>query len=64
MKTCKNCGRTLPDEEFELYPTGTRRGVCRQCKYTLYGIKAKKKWHMRERALAMGIKSKGRTGHR
>ncbi len=47
MKTCRNCGRTLPDEEFELYPTGTRRAVCRQCKYALYGIKAKRKWRLR-----------------
>lgn len=47
MKTCRNCGRTLPDEQFELYATGTRRGVCRQCKYRLYGIKAKRKWRLR-----------------
>lgn len=47
MKTCRNCGRTQPDEEFELYPTGTRRAVCRQCKYALYGIKAKRKWRLR-----------------
>lgn len=49
MKTmiCRACGRDLPDEQFELYPTGTRRRVCRQCKYQLYGVKAKRQWRLR-----------------
>ncbi len=44
---CKNCGRDLPDEQFELYATGTRRKVCRQCKYQLYDVRAKRKWRLR-----------------
>lgn len=34
--TCRNCGRTLPAAEFERYPTGTYRKVCRHCKYLLH----------------------------
>ena len=45
---CRNCGRELPDEAFELYPTGTRRRVCRQCKYQLYGPQAKRRWRLRQ----------------
>lgn len=48
MKTCTNCGQLLPEERFELYPTGTRRRVCRVCKYQLYGVKAKRKWRLRQ----------------
>ena len=47
---CRNCGQELPDEQFELYPTGTRRRVCRQCKYQLYGVRAKRKWRLRQLA--------------
>ena len=52
MKTmiCRACGRDLPDEQFELYPTGTRRRVCRQCKYQLYGPQAKRRWRLRQLA--------------
>ena len=47
---CRNCGRELPDESFELYPTGTRRRVCRQCKYELYGRRAYCRWRMKQLA--------------
>lgn len=47
---CRECGQELPEERFELYPTGTRRQVCRQCKYLLYGVKAKRKWRLRQMA--------------
>ena len=50
MMVCKCCRRELPDEAFELYPTGTRRRVCRQCKYQLYGQQAKRRWRMRQMA--------------
>lgn len=50
MKTCKHCNRELPDEQFELYPTGTRRGVCRHCHYVLHTRKAHRKWLMKQRA--------------
>lgn len=47
---CRNCGRELPDTQFELYPTGTRRRVCRQCHYRLHGIRAKRKWRLMQLA--------------
>lgn len=47
---CKNCGRELPEEQFELYPTGTRRKVCRHCHYELHGRKAWRKWRMKQLA--------------
>ena len=50
MRTCRCCGRELPDEQFELYSTGTRRRVCRQCKYRLYGPQAKRRWQLRQMA--------------
>ena len=52
MKTmiCRVCGKELPDVQFELYPTGTRRRVCRQCKYQLYGVRAKQRWRLRQLA--------------
>ena len=49
---CRACSKELPVEAFERYATGTRRRVCRQCKYRLYGIKAKRKWQLRELARA------------
>lgn len=49
---CRECGEELPLEAFELYATGTRRRVCRQCKYQLYGVKAKRKWRLRQLACA------------
>ncbi len=45
---CRNCGRELPDESFELYATGTRRRVCRKCKYQLYDIKNYRKWRLKQ----------------
>ncbi|MBR0048180.1 MAG: hypothetical protein IJP74_02515 [Prevotella sp.] len=48
--TCRECGRELPVEAFELYHTGTRRRVCRQCKYLLYGVEAKRRWKLRQLA--------------
>ena len=53
MMTCRECGQNLPNEAFERYPTGTYRRVCRQCKYQLYGIKAKRRWRLRQLATAM-----------
>ncbi len=50
---CKECNRELPDQQFELYPTGTRRRVCRKCKYMLYGVKAKRQWRLRQLARAI-----------
>lgn len=47
---CNNCGRELPEEQFELYPTGTRRKVCRHCHYELHGRKAWRKWRMKQLA--------------
>ena len=49
---CRNCGQELPKERFELYPTGTRRLVCRQCKYQLYGKEAKRRWRLNQLAIA------------
>ena len=46
------------DEQFELYPTGTRRGVCRQCKYQLYGIEAKRRWRLRQMAALIANRRK------
>lgn len=51
--TCRECGHDLPNEAFERYPTGTYRRVCRQCKYRLYGIRAKRRWRLRQLATAM-----------
>jgi len=50
MMTCRNCGRELPDEQFELYPTGTRRRICRHCHYELHTKAGRRKWVMRQRA--------------
>lgn len=47
---CRNCGRELPEEQFELYPTGTRRHVCRHCHYKLHGQRAWQKWRMKQLA--------------
>ena len=48
--TCKNCGQDLPEERFELYPSGTRRRVCRHCHYVLHAKQAWRKWMMKQRA--------------
>ncbi len=53
MIRCKHCQRELPDELFEQYPGGTRRKVCRQCKYLLYGVAAKRRWCLRQKAAAI-----------
>lgn len=50
-KICRNCGRELPDEQFELYPSGTRRGVCRHCHYELHSRRAKRKWLKRQKLM-------------
>ena len=47
---CSNCKRELPEEQFELYPTGTRRKVCRRCHYEMHGRRAWRKWWMKQRA--------------
>lgn len=52
LLTCRACGRQLPAESFELYPTGTRRRVCRQCKYQLYGKAAKIRWRYKQLSMA------------
>ena len=53
MMVCRNCGRELPEEQFEMYPTGTRRKVCRHCHYELHTKKGRHKWVMRQRARAL-----------
>ena len=50
FRTCKNCGRELPEEQFELYPTGTRRRICRHCHYELHTKAGHRKWVMKQRA--------------
>jgi len=55
MMKCRHCGLELPDEQFELYPSGTRRRVCRQCKYELYGRRAWLRWWQKQRARALRI---------
>ena len=49
---CRNCGKELPEERFELYRTGTRRRICRHCHYVLHTRKGHDKWVMREKARA------------
>lgn len=39
--------RELPEEQFALYRTGTRRTICRHCKYELYDRRAYQKWRMK-----------------
>ena len=53
MMICRNCGRELPEEQFELYPTGTRRRICRHCHYLLHTRKGYQKWLLREKARAL-----------
>ena len=53
MMICRNCGRELAEEQFELYPTGTRRRICRHCHYVLHTRKGRLKWVQRERARAL-----------
>lgn len=55
MKTCTHCHRELPLEQFELYPTGTRRRVCRHCHYVLHTQAARRRWVMRQLARALRI---------
>ena len=49
MKTCSHCGRELPDEQFERYPSGTRRAVCRHCHYLLHTRAAVRRWRLKEK---------------
>ena len=53
MMICRNCGKELPEEQFELYRTGTRRQICRHCHYVLHTRKGHDKWVMREKARAL-----------
>ena len=53
MMICRNCGRELHEEQFELYPMGTRRRICRHCHYLLHTRKGYQKWLLREKARAM-----------
>ena len=53
LRICRECGRELPLEQFELYPTGTRRRICRQCHYHLHTHAARRRWVMRQRARAL-----------
>ena len=48
LMTCTKCGRELPDEQFELYPTGTRRHVCNRCKYRCYTRPAYHRYILRQ----------------
>ena len=47
---CQNCKRELPVEQFELYPTGTRRRICRHCHYVLHTHEGRRKWVLRQLA--------------
>lgn len=49
---CRNCQKELPPEQFELYPTGTRRRICRHCHYVLHTRKGRRKWVLRQLAKA------------
>ena len=51
--TCRNCQQELPEEPFELYPTGTRRKICRHCHYVLHMHRGRMKWVQRQRARAL-----------
>ena len=46
MMRCRKCGKLLPAEDFELYPSGTRRHVCNKCKYLCYSLPAHYRWCM------------------
>ena len=52
MKTryCYHCGQELPEESFELYPTGTRRRVCRHCHYVMHQKASHDRWVRRQLA--------------
>ncbi|MBR1388733.1 MAG: hypothetical protein IJ569_03830 [Prevotella sp.] len=49
-RTCRECGRTLPINQFERYSTGVYRRVCRHCHWELHGKKALKKYRMKQLA--------------
>ncbi len=51
--TCRNCQQELPEEQFELYQTGTRRRICRHCHYVLHMHRGRMKWVQRQRARAL-----------
>ncbi|MBR6868123.1 MAG: hypothetical protein IKN02_07860 [Prevotella sp.] len=59
---CKNCQQDMPEESFELYPTGTRRRICRHCHYVLHMRKGRLKWVMRQRARALISLPEGTMG--
>ena len=40
----------LPEEQFEMCKTGTRRKVCRHCHYELHTKRAWRKWWRRQLA--------------
>ncbi|MBQ6767082.1 MAG: hypothetical protein IJP46_00210 [Prevotella sp.] len=46
-RTCTRCRQLLPIGEFERFPGGTHRYVCRRCKYVYYSRPAKIKWILR-----------------
>lgn len=50
MRICNHCGRELPEEQFELYQTGTRRKICRHCHYLLHTKKGRRKWVLKQMA--------------
>ena len=50
MRICNHSGRELPEEQFELYPTGTRRKICRHCHYLLHTKKGRRKWVLKQMA--------------
>ena len=53
VMSCACCGRELPLEHFEQYPTGTRRLICRRCHYEQHTHAARRRWVMRQRARAL-----------
>jgi hypothetical protein len=50
MRTCRNCNQELPLKQFERFPTGTHRRICRHCHYVLHQRDSYRKWLLRERA--------------
>ncbi len=51
-RVCRNCGSELPLADYEQYPNGHRRGICRRCHYLLHTKAARYRWLERRRAEA------------
>lgn len=53
MRTCTHCKQLLPDDSFELRPSGNRRPICRHCHYVLHVKAGVYRWRERQRAEAL-----------